>query len=159
MPLFKRNIPQQTEALPDSNILQQEAEPSFENNAMQTKDLEYFIQMQLEELQEQFPESEIKSISDILNRPDGEEIMKYWGLGIPLAKAYAVCNLDEITGRRSDAAMQNAFNQWTNRSHLQPTRGGVANEVSVPPEVMEEYLALVPGASMSEIKRHYQRRH
>lgn len=100
----------------------------------------------------------IKTFDDIRAMENSQEIFDKVGHGYSLRDAYITSNIARITQRKQAAARQQVINQTASKQHLQPTGGnGAGEEISVPPEIMAEYRAMLPHATDKQIKAHYKR--
>ena len=100
----------------------------------------------------------IKTLDDIRAMDNSQEIFDKVGHGYSLRDAYITSNIAQITQRKQAAARQQVINQTVSKQHLQTTGGnGSGEEISVPPEIMAEYRAMLPNATDKQIKAHYKR--
>lgn len=98
-----------------------------------------------------------QNLSELVSSEGGERVLALWRSGVPLTDAYAAVNLAAVTAKRTAAAKQSALNAVLGKSHLAPTGGGASDEVHIPPEVYQQYKALLPGWSDAEIRKSYTR--
>lgn len=110
-------------------------------------------------LGKRFPESGVKTLEDVEKLPEGKQIFSLWGKGVPLADAYALCNLEQITEKRVAAAKQSVLNSIHGRDHLKPVHGAPSRVGTVPKDVLEVYQDMNPGIAAEEIAAHYAKHH
>lgn len=84
----------------------------------------------------------IKSVNDLLELPNFQEILDRVNRGASLVDAYKMVNFDNYMQFTNDAARQQAINQMRGKSHLQSQGTSVATEnddVDVPSEIMSRW--------------------
>jgi len=99
----------------------------------------------------------IKSLEDIAAMPTAPAFNRYVQQGLGLEDAYYLANRAEIESKKTAAAKQAAINQTRSKGHLDSGAGGAANAVVVPPEEVELYRAMMPGATDEEIRKDWEK--
>ncbi len=125
------------------------------------------IMRQVEGLLERFPDidrfEEIRrdGLAAVARVKGGAETLELWRrvrpVGLSLADAFLLVNLEDILAGQREAAWQAAVSSLAGRAHLLPSAGGAMEETPVPGNVFELYRALNPGASEGDIRAHYRR--
>ncbi|MEG0803433.1 MAG: hypothetical protein RSF90_00615 [Pygmaiobacter sp.] len=128
--------------------------PETENAALQQM-LEEFGKSELAALREVHGVS-AATLAELEALPGGERMVQLWRGGVPLADAYAVANISEITRRETAWAKQAALNAVYGKAHLAKTSGTATSEVTVPAAVYEQYRAMMPNWSDAKIQKNYQ---
>lgn len=108
-------------------------------NEQQTDNL---MTEQFKELQSQFPESGLKSLSDLAALPTYDKIVEKVQRGYSLADAYESANRTELRSKATAAAKQKTLNDINSKQHLN-TEGdgeGETNDTHIPPETLQMYL-------------------
>lgn len=104
--------------------------------------------------------SDIKSFEDLAKLPNRSEIDDLViNKGYTLVDAYKLVNFDELLGKKTAVAKQQAINAVKGKAHLVSTDGTGSDDVVVPSDVMEQYKLFLPNATLSEIKKHYAKTH
>ena len=98
----------------------------------------------------------IKTVQDVIQLDNFQEINQMVQQGYKLSDAYKLANMDRITQRRQAAAKQQMINQAAGKRHLQATgQNGAGNEVQIPADVLAMYHEMMPDATDGQIKKHY----
>ena len=133
-----------------------EGVPQNEDAKTDPDELAGFGRQELESLKAAYG-VEFSDLEQLAASEKGEQVLRLWSAGAPLAGAWAAMNLDKITAKSAAAAKQSALNAVLGKSHLIPTGGSAAAESPVPTEVYDQYKALLPNFSDSEIRASWQR--
>ena len=107
------------------------------------------IEMELAEIRAMDPE--MKDLGTILNSEAGEKFRQYVGRGFTFLEAYKLAaedRLRKISGNRERA-------RQGGKEHLASTVTRGKGAVSVPPEVMAQFRALLPDATDEDIRKFY----
>ena len=97
----------------------------------------------------------IKSVNDLIKHPSYDNILERVKKGSNVLDAYKLENFDALTGRTADAAVQHAYNNINNKSHVKTTTGGTTKDTVVPTDVYAMYKRNLPSWSDEQIKKHY----
>lgn len=97
----------------------------------------------------------IRSIEDLIEQENYEQIYTMVKHGYKLSDAYKLANFDAIAKKTAAAAAQKTRNNASGKNHMSQTMTRGEGAVEVPPEIRQEYLALNPRASDDEIRKHY----
>ena len=92
-----------------------------------------------------------------IGMPTAPAFNRYVQQGLGLEDAYYLANRAEIESKKTAAAKQAAINQTRSKGHLDSGAGGAANAVVVPPEEVELYRAMMPGATDEEIRKDWEK--
>lgn len=133
-------------------------EANRQKEIAQQQQVDSFIESQFSELHRRFHDAE-KNLQELSESKNGREIIGLWSKGVPLVQAYAAVSFDELTAKAVSSAKQAALNNLSGKEHLVSTIGTAGEDVQVPSDVMQMYKTLMPKASESEIKQHYQKHH
>lgn len=98
---------------------------------------------------------EIKTLDDLRKMDNYQRFYDLVKRGNTLTDAYKLANMDRLTSQSTQQAKQAALNQVNSKSHLDRTTTRGAGAVSVPADVIAEYRAFVPDATMDEIRAHW----
>ncbi len=101
----------------------------------------------------------VKSVEDLMTRPEYREIYANVQKGISIADAFKLANFDKLTQQQAAGARQAALNAANSKDHLAPTSQRGAGAVPVPADVKAQYKLLNPDATDAEIQEHYNRFH
>ncbi len=101
----------------------------------------------------------VRSVEDLLNRPEYQRIYGYVRKGLSIPDAFKLVNYDALTASAGNAARQAAMNAAKSKEHLAPTSQRGAGSLPVPADVKAQYRLLNPGATEAEIREHYNRFH
>jgi hypothetical protein len=113
------------------------------------------IDRQIAEIREIDPS--IQSLADL---PKMENYQRFYELvkrGNTLTDAFRLVNLDKQQAQTREQAKQAALNQVNSKAHLDRTTTRGAGAVQVPADVVAEYRAFNPDATMEEIRAHWAR--
>ena len=113
------------------------------------------INTQIKEISSIDPD--VKSVEDLVERPEYPEIREMVKKGYSLSDAYKLVNFERITSRRSDAGKQSAINSINSKAHLTPTQlNSSGGTVAVVPEDIKAYYKQInPGITDAEIAQHW----
>ncbi len=111
------------------------------------------IDRQLAEIREMDPA--IASLEDLQKMPNYQQFYDLVKRGNTLTDAYRLANFEKLTAQQSQQAKQAALNQVNSKSHLDRTVTRGAGAVQVPADVVAEYRAFNPDATMDEIRAHW----
>lgn len=91
-----------------------------------------------------------KSIDEV-----GENVKTLWEKGIPLEKAYAIENLDQVTTKVTEAAVAKAHS----KDHLQSIKGtgGTGSAITISKEEKEVFKGMFPGITDAQIMDWYSK--
>lgn len=101
---------------------------------------------------------EVKSPADfdkLQNREVFEDLV--FNRGYALSDAFKIASFERLMKSTNRKARQETLNSVHSKDHLSKTEGGAGDEISVPEDIMEEYLALNPDATRKEITEHYRK--
>ena len=101
---------------------------------------------------------EVKSPADfdkLQNREIFEDLV--FNRGYALSDAFKIASFERLMKITNRKARQETLNSVHSKDHLSKTEGGAGDEISVPEDIMEEYLALNPDATRKEITEHYRK--
>ncbi len=101
---------------------------------------------------------EVKSPADfekLQNREVFEDLV--FNKGYALSDAFKIASFERLMKSTNQKARQETLNSVHSKDHLSKTEGGAGDEISVPEDIMEEYLALNPDATRKEITEHYRK--
>ena len=96
-------------------------------------------------------------MSQLAGAPGGARVMALWKAGAELADAWAAVNLDRVMDKKLAALKQAALNSVYSKRHLVPARGMAEEDAVLPDEVYEQYRALVPNMTDSQIRADWRR--
>lgn len=97
----------------------------------------------------------IKTLEDIAKMPTAPQFNAYVQRGLSLEESFYLANRQSIDTQRQAAAKQAAINQAKGKEHLNPVGDTGTGEVMVPPNVAQEYRAMMPGATDEQIQKEY----
>ena len=98
-----------------------------------------------------------KSANELLALAEGPSIMGYIKRGLSLAEAYTIACAPRMLEKARRAARQEAISGIYAKSHLAPLGGSVADEITVPEDVMRVYRAMFPKMKDAEIRAEYKK--
>ena len=101
---------------------------------------------------------EVKSAADfekLQKREVFEDLV--FNKGYALSDAFKIASFERLMKNTNQKARQETLNSVHSKDHLSKTEGGAGDEISVPEDIMEEYLALNPDATRKEITEHYRK--
>ena len=119
-------------------------------------DLARFAKEQLAALEKTYG-VQFDRLSQIAAEPGGERVLALWKAGADLADAWAAVNLEKVLSKKQTALKQAVLNSVYGKQHLVPAGGGARQEAEVPEDVYEQYRALVPGMTRSQICADWRR--
>ena len=115
-------------------------------------DIETIIHGAVEELGRIDPS--IRTVDDLLTSPCLSKTIYYYSeKGYSLGDAYRLASYERMTAEHAISTRLNTLRQT--KSHLRPVSGNPGRHVSVPADVMAQYLVFNPRAGREEIERHY----
>lgn len=100
----------------------------------------------------------VQSVEDLLHMDTAKEFYALVQRGNTFLDAFRLANYERLTARAAEAARQQAQNLSRSKEHLKATalqRGGGA--ISVPPDELELFREMNPGASEAEIQAYYNK--
>lgn len=121
------------------------------------QDRDDFTRAQLEKLNRAFPESNIKSLSELADTANGRRAIDLWTKGVSLDDAYAVAFQREISQNRSKAAKQQALNEANSKGHIAQPKGGESNEEMMDAEGLKEWKMFYPHLSEKQIMEKWKK--
>ena len=101
----------------------------------------------------------IKTVSDLMQRPEYKEIYANVRKGLSIVDAYKLVNFDSLTQSKAAGARQAALNSAAGKEHMTPTQARGSGAVTVPKDVKEMYRLYNPEATDAEIQAHYAKYH
>lgn len=94
----------------------------------------------------------VKTLTDIIQMPTGQEFISYVGKGMSYLDAYRLANFKDITAKARAAGEQAARNGNASKAHMQPqTGGGNAPATVVTEALRQKYRRFNPGITDAEI--------
>lgn len=103
---------------------------------------------------------EIKTFEDLTKLPNRKEIDELViNRGYSLVDAYKLVNFEDLIGKKTAVAKQQAINAVKGKSHLISTESNGGEDIIVPSDVMKQYKLFNPNATTEEIKKHYAKEH
>ena len=101
----------------------------------------------------------IKTVQDLLDRPEYQQIYSYVQKGISIVDAFKLANFDTLTKKSAEGARQAAINSTASKEHMAPTQTRGSGAVTVPDDVKQMYRLYNPEATDAEIQAHYNKFH
>lgn len=113
----------------------------------------------INDLNKAFPDLNVKTVEDVQNLPNFQEIYNLCNSGYTLVNAYKVANFDTLVNKTSAAAKQQALNQINGKSHVKPNgQGADINSGPMPDdETLRMYRRMNPGKSDEFYIAHYRK--
>lgn len=102
----------------------------------------------------------VKSVEDLLRKPNAQQFQEYVRRGNTFLDAYYLANREELAARREETARkaaQAAALEARSRDHLRSTGSVGSGAAAVPRDVMELYREMLPNASEADIIAHYNK--
>lgn len=101
----------------------------------------------------------VKSIADLTGGDDFNQLLELVKRGYDLSDAWKLANFDKLQGKAQAASRQAAINSGAGRAGFKPTqpKGEGGDNVPVPPDVLEMYRGINPGATDAEIRAEYNK--
>jgi hypothetical protein len=149
---FKREI-EQKEKLREREVQQKQ-------QAEQQDKVRIQFDSDFKELQSEYPD--IKKIEDIassLSDESHQKLVQKLQRGYSLLDAYESVNRGAVKQKAAAAGRQKALNDQNSKQHLKNAGGGSSDidTTVVPPEVLKQYKALNPKATMEQIVDDYKK--
>jgi len=101
----------------------------------------------------------VKTVSDLVARPEYQQVYQYVKTGLSIVDAFKLANYDSLTKNAAAGARQAAINSAASKEHMSPTQTRGSGAVTVPADVKEQYKLFNPDATDAEIQAHYARFH
>lgn len=136
------------DAISGHPIVQQANAMLHEQQQRQAND---FMAQEFAALLQEFPDCGLKEARELMNTPEGMEMLRLWQSGpISLKTAYAATHLNEIKAKQSKAVRQGVMNEVNGRAHLRQTNNGGQAGAEMPAEILEEYRTFDIGKDDAE---------
>lgn len=101
---------------------------------------------------------EIKSVDDLFNLPNIQEIIDKTSLGMNLVDAYKLANFDSLMAGKAAGAKQAALNNINGTAHLNQTDNITTadnGEVEIPQSELSAWKRAFPHATHAELRKKY----
>ena len=122
-------------------------------NEQRERENQRLVAEQIEEIGKLDPK--IKSVNDLISLPNYDNILERVKKGATILDAYKLENFDTLTGRNADAAVQHAYNNVVNKTHMKTATGSVPTDIVVPNDIYAMYKKNMPNWTDEQIKKHY----
>ena len=123
------------------------AQRSAQENAAKSR-----FESQLSEISKIDPA--IKTAEDLMGLPNIDAIKGYTKKGLSIVEAYKLANIDNLTGKKAEAAAQTAYNKAASKDHLTSTSVRGQGEISMPRQQLEWYRKIT-GKTDKQIREDY----
>ena len=137
-------------------IRQEEVDRNPEVQAARKQANESYMKEQLAEISKLDPS--IKTMDDLIEMENFEEFDRMAKAGATMVQAFKATAFDRLQAKRAEAARQAAVNAAKSKSHLKSTSTGTAsNGVPIPRSTYEQYKAIFPDWTDSQIREHWNK--
>ena len=115
------------------------------------------LNAEMSELNKEYPDLKIEKIDDLFKLPNADKIYALAQKGYSLLDAYESANKAELRKQNAEAARQATLNSVQGKEHLKGNgKGSEIDTTTIPDDVLEQYKAFNPKATMDQIKAHYK---
>lgn len=124
------------------------------------------MQKDFKALQEEFPDSGLKEVGDLLKTEEGRKALNIWknNKDVTMADAYAMTHRAQIKQRAAEARQREAEalkqgmrNQMNSKNHLTQTKGSAGGGDEIPAQALEGLKEFFPGRSYAEYLAMYKK--
>ncbi|MEG2924256.1 MAG: hypothetical protein RR848_07280 [Oscillospiraceae bacterium] len=147
---------QEQEISGEANVEKHEETQSQPLSSEKLQELDGLLSVELRELSKSFADAP-SNIDELMRQPEKEQIFKYLQHGLSISEAYTAACAGRLLQNARSAARQEAISGIYGKTHLAPLGGGVADEVFVPPDVMDVYHKMFPKMKDAEIRAEYKK--
>lgn len=94
----------------------------------------------------------VKSYEDLVNNEHRDEMTAMINRGYRISDAFYLANKENLMQKQTEAMRQEAINSARGKDHMEKSNSRGDGGISVPAEVIAEFQAINPGASVDQIR-------